>query len=130
MTPDAELCPMVAPEAAWALEYFRQTTFPVGSLPLLEAPASEVMVRIARRQAELYWRRVGCPGRDYTPHLYRNLRRWCELHRFSALATWHTAFAHYATEGIPPGRYAADVIRRARGHARNVARGRPWLKQR
>ena len=130
MAPERLLGPVSSPASPYAMEALHQTTFPVGSLSLLEAPASEVMIRIARRQGELYWRRVGCPGRDHTPHLYRNLRRWCELHRFTALATWHTALAHYATEGIPPGRYCNDVIRRARGHARNVARGRPWLKQR
>jgi hypothetical protein len=130
MAHDDELCPVSFPAGLWALEHFKQTTFPVGSLSLLEAPASEVMVRIARRQGELYWRRVGCPGRDHAPHLYRNLRQWCEQHRFAALATWHTALAHYAAEGISPGRYSKDVIRRARGHARNAARGRPWVKQR
>ena len=96
---------------------------------LLEAPASEVMIRIARRQGELYWRRVGSPVGPWSAELYRNLRQWCELHGFHSMAAWHAGLACHARDGIPPSQYAHDVIRRARAHQANARRGKPWLKQ-
>lgn len=130
MAPERLLCPVRPPEARRRIQTpdFLPSFEPY--LSLLEAPASEVMIRIARRQGELYWRRVGSPVGPWSAPLYRNLRLWCEQHGFHSLAAWHAGLAHHARDGISPSTYAQDVIRRARGHARNTARGRPWLKQR
>jgi hypothetical protein len=130
MTPESELGPVGSPAA---LRRKQTPDFLPGFEPspnLLEAPASEVMIRIARRQGELYWRRVGSPVGPWSAELYRNLRQWCERHGFHPLAAWHAGLAHHAREGIAPSTYAQDVIRRARAHQRNALRGRPWVKQR
>lgn len=131
MLPSAtDLGPVSSPEGPSAPARPAQGALLLQSDSLLHAPCSEYMVRITRRLGELRWRHLAGPPTQHEPSLYGGLAEWLRAHGWYSLETWAAAIALHARDGTPPARYAQDVIRRARGHARNAARGRPWVRQR
>lgn len=130
LPPDTDYAPVSSPDGRCASEAPEQVAFLRPADDLLTAPLSEVMIRVTRRLGERRWRYLAGPPAEYEPPLYRQLATWLDEHHYWSLSTWAVSLAFYASQGIPPARYAKDVIRRARGHQLNAARGRPWLKQR
>lgn len=93
-------------------------------------PLSEVMIRVALAQARRAIRPAKTMRTSEALHIFRELRDLTEHQGFLALSSWHAAIAWAASEGVHPAHYTQDVLRRARAHQRNVARGKPWTKQR
>lgn len=100
------------------------------SSPFEDELLTDVMVRVTRQLAGVYWRRIGSP-RDLSPaDLYAQARQFYLANHIGQFDTWFVAYSWAISQGMSPAQYSADVRRRARGHMLNRRNGRPWKKQR
>lgn len=117
-----------APRAPVVTQHGVQLVIPPD--PWDDVTLSEFCVRVTRQLAASYWRTIGSP-RDISPHdLYVQARHYWRGRGAGLFDTWFVAYAWACSQGLTPAQYCEDVLRRARGHNTQRARGNPWHKQR
>lgn len=119
--PAAPTTPVILPDG---------TQHVIPSDPFEDATLSEVMVRVARAYAKLYYHRPRVPINWHPADLYTQVTTDLTQAGFRTLSIWTAAIACNARLGTSPASYSREVIRRARQHRTNALHGNPWRRTR